>query len=104
MGNWLAWRLRQPGGNRDAVGAWIEVRAGYRTLRREVTVGGGHAGGQLGWLHFGLGGARDALVRVQWPGGDWGPWIRLPANGFVFLERGIEGRGDTAVPWRAPRP
>lgn len=105
MGNWLALRLlRQPGGNRDAVGAWIEVRAGDRTLRREVTVGGGHAGGQLGWLHFGLGGARDALVRVQWPGGEWGPWIRLPANGFVFLERGIEGRGDTAVPWRAPRP
>ncbi|MGH7908300.1 MAG: FG-GAP repeat domain-containing protein, partial [Thermodesulfobacteriota bacterium] len=50
MGHWLALRLRQRGGNRDAVGAWIEVRAGERMLRRELTVGGGHAGGQLGWL------------------------------------------------------
>ena len=31
--------------------------AGDRVMRREVTVGGGHAGGQLGWIHFGLGDA-----------------------------------------------
>ncbi len=88
MGNWLALRLRQPGGNRDGIGAWIEVRAGSRTLRRDITVGGGHAGGQLGWIHFGLGAARDALVRVQWPDGQWGPWVRVPANQFVHLDRG----------------
>ncbi len=31
-----------------------------RDQRREVTVGGGHAGGQLGWIHFGLGPATRA--------------------------------------------
>ena len=29
-------------------------------VEREVTVGGGHAGGQLGWIHFGLGYRRRA--------------------------------------------
>ena len=41
------------------IGAWIEVTVGETTLRREVTVGGGHAGGQLGWIHFGLGDGRQ---------------------------------------------
>ncbi len=96
LGNWIALRLRQPGGNRDAVGAWIEVQVGERTQRREVTVGGGHAGGQTGWIHFGLGGARDAKVRVQWPGGGWGPFVPVSANQFAYLERGA----SQATPWR----
>ena len=69
-GHWLDVRLTQPGPNRDAIGAWIEVKVGDVTLRRELTVGGGHAGGQLGWIHFGLGPADAAEVRVQWPDGD----------------------------------
>jgi enediyne biosynthesis protein E4 len=98
MGNWLELRLRQPGGNRDAIGAWIEVRAGSHLLRREVTIGGGHAGGQLGWIHFGLGPAADALVRVQWPDGEWGAWVRVPSNQFAYLDRGAR----QAVLWRPP--
>ena len=41
-----------PGGNRDAIGAVIETKvgdAGDTVTRREVVVGGGHIGGQLGW-------------------------------------------------------
>ena len=57
MGHWIGVRLQQPAPNVDAIGAWVEVRAGERTTTREVTVGGGHASGQLGWLHFGLGSA-----------------------------------------------
>ncbi|MGH2452698.1 MAG: FG-GAP repeat domain-containing protein, partial [bacterium] len=109
MGHWLALRLRQRGGNRDAVGAWIEVRAGERMLRRELTVGGGHAGGQLGWLHFGLGAARQVEVRVQWLPqggggleGGWGPWLPVPPDRFFYLERGTDGGADRVVPWRAP--
>src|SRR4029453_16305597 len=48
MGHWLAFRLQQDGANRDAIGAWVEVTAGDRVMRREISVGGGHAGGQLG--------------------------------------------------------
>jgi hypothetical protein len=52
-----------------------------------VTVGGGHAGGQLGWIHFGLGSAEAAEVRVQWPDGTWGDWQPIAANQFAIIER-----------------
>jgi enediyne biosynthesis protein E4 len=87
MGHWLALRLSQPAPNRDAVGAWIEVKVGDLTQRRELTVGGGHVGGQLGWVHFGLGPASDAEVRIQWPDGEIGPWLHT-AGGFVQVDRG----------------
>jgi hypothetical protein len=95
MGHWLALQLAQPGPNRDAIGAWIEVKVGDVTLRRELTVGGGHIGGQLGWIHFGLGPANDARVRVQWPDGETGPWVDVKANGFDVIERGA----TAAEPW-----
>jgi hypothetical protein len=88
MGNWLGLRIEQPAPNTDAIGAWIEVRAGERSLQREVTVGGGHASGQLGWTHFGLGAANDAQVRVIWPGGEVGRWIPLTANTYATIRRG----------------
>jgi hypothetical protein len=85
--HWLALRLTQTGSNRDAVGAWIEVRVGGTVLRRELTVGGGHISGQLGWLHFGLGPAGRAEVRVQWPDGEMGPWQSLDADRFAIIDR-----------------
>ena len=87
MGHWLQLRLRQPGGNRDAVGAWVEVDLGSRTVRKEFTVGGGHASGQLGWEHFGLGDATAVKLRVQWPHGDWSPWVTAAADGFYTVDR-----------------
>ena len=97
LGPWLQLRLRQPGGNRDAIGAWIEVDLGERTVRQELTVGGGHASGQLGWIHFGLGQAQKVKLRVQWPHGGWGPWQEVAANGFYIVDR----QSGTS-PWRAP--
>jgi hypothetical protein len=87
LGSWLAVRVRQPGGNSDGIGAWLEVRAGGVTVHRELTIGGGHAGGQLGWTHVGLGGAAQAEVRVTWPDGEVGAWQPVATNQFVILER-----------------
>jgi hypothetical protein len=95
MGNWLAVRLDQAGPNRDAIGAWIELQIGKTIIRRELTIGGGHAGGQLGWTHFGLGQSRGAQVRVQWPDGEVGPWLPTGPNQFVVLERGAR----QVLPW-----
>lgn len=88
MGHWLEVRLREPGANRDAIGAWIEIEVGGQTFHHEVVVGGGHAGGQLGWVHVGLGGAEAARVRVQWPDGEIGPWLDAKADEHVVVERG----------------
>ncbi len=88
MGNWIAVRLEQPAPNVDAIGAWVEMRAGAGTNAREVTVGGGHAGGQLGWLHSGIGSATEAEVRVTWPDGDVGPWMTIEAGERVTIVRG----------------
>ncbi|MGA9160950.1 MAG: CRTAC1 family protein, partial [Actinomycetota bacterium] len=75
MGNWIAVRLEQAGPNRDAIGSWIELRFGGRTAEREVTIGGGHASGELGWIHFGLGDTDATELRVEWPDGRTGPWL-----------------------------
>jgi hypothetical protein len=88
MGNWIAVRLEQPAPNHDGIGSWIEVRAGDRTLLRELTVGGGHAGGQLGWIHFGVGDADRVEVRIQWPDGEIGSWLNTHTNQFAMIERG----------------
>ncbi len=100
LGHWLALKLLQPGSNRDAIGSWIEVKVGDLTLRREVTAGGGHSGGQLSWIHFGLGPASNAQVRIQWPDGEIGPWIDVATNGFDLIERGA----TSAEPWLPPGP
>ncbi len=76
-GTWLAVEVRQAGPNVNAVGAWVEVRAGGRVLSREVTVGGGHGGGQSGPLHFGLGTETEADIRVIWPDGEASDWSRV---------------------------
>ncbi len=97
MGHWLQLRLHQAGGNRDAVGAWVEVDLGGRILREELTIGGGHASGHLGWMHFGLGEAKQVKLRVQWPHGDWGPWQTVAVDHFygVDKEAGVSN-------WKAP--
>lgn len=88
MGNWISLKLLQQGGNKLAVGAWVEVRAGDHVQRKEITIGGGHASGVALWHHFGVGVAERATARVQWPDGEWGPWVRLFANQFARITRG----------------
>jgi hypothetical protein len=88
MGHWLGVTLEQPGPNRDAIGSWIAVRAGERVVEREVTVGGGHASGQLAPWHFGLGDATAAEVRVTWPDGTVGPWQPTDGDRVVVARPG----------------
>jgi hypothetical protein len=95
MGNWIGLRLEQDGPNRNAIGAWLEVRIGDLISYREITIGGGHAGGQLGWVHVGLGPASEAAIRVQWPDGSVGPWQDVAANRFAVIRKS----GSEPVEW-----
>jgi enediyne biosynthesis protein E4 len=88
LGNWLEIELNQSGANRNAVGAHLSVRVGTRTLNRAIEVGGGHASGQAGFVHVGLGTAERAEIRVRWPDGEWSHSYRVFANNFVRVERG----------------
>ncbi len=86
-GNAVQIRLAQPGVNRDAIGAWIELRAGDTVQVRELTVGGGHAGGKLGLEHFGIGDVPDARFRVIWPDQTVSDWAEIRAGRIVLATR-----------------
>lgn len=89
MGNWIALDLALPGPNRNAIGAWIELRRpDGKVMQREVQVGGGHVGGVLLPQHFGLGTATEAEIRILWPDGTTGPWQTVTANAAWRLEPG----------------
>lgn len=77
-GQWLSVDLRQPGPNRRAIGAFIELRLpDGRVQTRELTVGGGHVSGSALPEHFGLGATTRAEIRVTWPGGPVSDWTPL---------------------------
>jgi hypothetical protein len=87
-GHWLDLKLKQPDSNRDAVGAWIEVRSGDVVMQREITVGGGHASGQTTWVHFGLDTMTGATVQITWPDGAKSEPAKVTADGFYVIEPG----------------
>ena len=87
-GHFLQLALREDAPNRDAVGAWIEVKTRDHIQRREITIGGGHASGKTGWHHFGLGEMSETEIRILWPGGEVGDWQKVATDGFYVLERG----------------
>ena len=87
-GAWLSVEPRQEGPNPRAVGAWVEVRAGGRVQTQEMTVGGGHGGGRAGPLHFGLGAAEAAEVRVIWPDGTVSNWAPVRTSRACRVRRG----------------
>jgi enediyne biosynthesis protein E4 len=87
LGHWLQIKLRQPAINRDGIGAWIEVKQGEKIMRREITSGGGHASGQNGWWHFGVGELTMTQARVIWPDGTAEGWQNVISNKFYIFER-----------------
>ena len=86
-GNWLLVDLAGPAPNTRAIGAAIEVEAAGRTQTREITIGGGHAGGSAVAQHFGLGDAGSVRLRVIWPDGGTGEWQEVSGNQRITLTR-----------------
>jgi len=89
-GNWLAVELKQADTNAHALGAKLAIKTGNKTQVRQIRLGGGHASGQLGFIHVGLGVAERATLRIQWPDGEWSASYRVFANHFAVITRGDE--------------
>ena len=87
LGHWIEFKLQQPDSNRDAIGAWIEVKHGDKIMRREITSGGGHASGENGWWHFGLDDKAEAEMRVVWPDGTKDEWQTLKADQLYTVSK-----------------
>ena len=69
-GHWLAIRLRQPNGNRFAIGARVYVTTGETTHMAEVGANASYLSQDDTELHVGLGDATVVgVVRVVWPDG-----------------------------------
>lgn len=84
-------QLHMAAGNRDAIGARVELRQGGEVRYFERTLGGGHVSGTLLPLHIGLRGDGPAELRVTWPGApEPGPWQVLPGPGRYQVGPGTE--------------
>jgi enediyne biosynthesis protein E4 len=89
IGHFLEIKLEQDGGNRNAIGAWVEVKeAGGKIMRRENFVGGGHASGQAGFLHFGTGDLTETEFRVIWPDQTTSEWQAVKNDRFYVVKKG----------------
>lgn len=86
-GNWAEIETVQPAPNQRAVGTWVELRSARGAQVREVTVGGGHAGGTAVSLHFGLGKDDAAEARAIWPDGTTSDWQPVKIGGLTQLTR-----------------
>lgn len=87
MGNWLGIELDNGSSNRSAIGAVISVKSGNLVQTRTVQIGGGHASGQSGFSHFGLGVAERATIRIQWPDGTKSAEYRALAGNFIVIRK-----------------
>ncbi|HUS67839.1 MAG TPA: CRTAC1 family protein [Kofleriaceae bacterium] len=79
-GRWIRLRLAGGGKNPRAIGAQVSIRAGGRTILRQLVTGRGYLGQADPAIHVGLGAARTVDVTVTWPDGSKTEHKALAAN------------------------
>ncbi|MBC8869128.1 MAG: VCBS repeat-containing protein, partial [Planctomycetes bacterium] len=88
-GRFLAIRLRGVQSDRDAFGTKVQVTAGGRSWRRQLTAGNGFKASNERRLVFGLGDHTHVdEVRVTWPAGSEQCWQDLPTDSEWLLVEG----------------
>ena len=86
-GNWLLIDVTQDQSNHAAIGGFIEVKTSLGVQTRELTIGGGHAGGIAGFQHFGLGSQDQVQVRMIWPDEAKSEWREYSSNQIIRIRR-----------------
>lgn len=95
QGNWIRVRVRGRLSNRAALGARVTVRAaGLPEQVAEVRGGHSFLSQSSLDLHFGLGTASAAEVKVRWPraGAPWSEAVRVPAGSLLVVDEGASWR------------
>lgn len=85
LGNWIKIDLANETDNRNLVGAKIMVQADGRESSFVVSVGGGHASGEIGLIHVGIGAAEHAQVSLTLPGERRKTECDVPANSVLKM-------------------
>ncbi|MBC8029059.1 MAG: CRTAC1 family protein [Pyrinomonadaceae bacterium] len=69
-GNALELKLVGTQSNHDAIGAYVRLTAGGKTMTRQVEAGSGYASQMMLPVHFGLGKAEQVdTIEIRWPSG-----------------------------------
>ena len=86
--SWLKVKLVGTNSNRSAIGARVVVKTGDSTQTQEVQSQSSFLSCNDFRLHFGLGQARSAEVRIRWPNGEWQTLPNVAANQLVTVKEG----------------
>ena len=90
--HWIRIRLKGRGGNRDAIGARVDVVAGGATRQRQVMPTRGYLSQVELPLTFGLGeSATVDSVRIQWPDGSRQELTEVAADQVLIVEQPAGG-------------
>jgi hypothetical protein len=99
--SWLKVKLVGTKSNRSAIGARVMVKAEGSAQTQEVQSQSSFLSCNDFRLHFGLGKAKSAEVKIRWPNGDWQTLADVGVNRFVTVKEGI-GIVRT-IGWAPPR-
>ena len=86
--SWLKVKLVGTKSNRSAIGARVVVKAGDSTQTQEVQSQSSFLSCNDFRLHFGLGQAKSAEVKIRWPNGEWQTLPNVAANQLVTVKEG----------------
>jgi hypothetical protein len=87
-GHWLKVLLVGVQSNRSAIGARVVARYGERTQAQEVTAQSSFYSANDRRLHFGLGAAASADLKIRWPNGATESIGVVPADQLVVIREG----------------
>ena len=86
--SWLKVKLVGTKSNRSAIGARVVVKSGESTQTQEVQSQSSFLSCNDFRLHFGLGQATTAEIKIRWPNGEWQTLPNVAANQLVTLKEG----------------
>jgi hypothetical protein len=86
--SWLKVKLIGTKSNRSAIGGRVVVKSGDISQTQEVQSQSSFVSCNDFRLHFGLGEAKNAEMKIRWPSGEWQTLTNVTANQLVTVKEG----------------